>query len=152
MGKSEHEYEDDTILVEGDQKFHSHASVWLIWAAIASSITLHLYGFPFWITQSISWLFFFLWAMQTVPFAQFFRAFFGAVVEIFFRDLQYHGLSNMPREGIPTLLVCAPHANQFVDPLVITKRIKRDVAFLTAASSLRKPFVGHLIKASKLGL
>lgn len=74
------------------------------------------------------------------------------MVEVFFRDLQYHGLSNIPREGVPTLLVCAPHANQFVDPLVITKRIKRDVAFLTAANSLRKPFIGALIRATKLAV
>eukprot|EP00948_MAST-09A_sp_MAST-9A-sp1_P003953 g3953.t1 len=144
--------DSETILLEGDKKFHTHASVWLLWAAGASSITMHLYHLPFWSSQLVSWFFFLLWSLATVDFATLVKNFFGAVIEVFFRDLQYHGLSNIPREGVPTLLVCAPHANQFVDPVVITKRIKRNVSFLCAAKSLRKPLIGKLIKATKMAV
>ena len=38
----------------------------------------------------------------------------------------------------PVMLVCAPHANQFVDGMVISTHLDRKVYFVGAASSFRK--------------
>eukprot|EP00501_MAST-03F_sp_TOSAG23-6_P000612 GSMAST32.ASY1.ANO1.633.1 assembled CDS len=67
------------------------------------------------------------------------------IAEIFFRDLVSHGEFKVPEKG-PLILVCAPHANQFIDPVVATTKLKRrDIRFIAAASSLRKPYIGHLM-------
>ncbi|CDH14220.1 related to Glycerol-3-phosphate O-acyltransferase 2 [Zygosaccharomyces bailii ISA1307] len=69
---------------------------------------------------------------------------------IFFREIKVRGEHKLPPKGTPMLLVCAPHANQFIDPaLVMTKARQwgrgdrsRQVCFITAESSLKKKFIG----------
>lgn len=69
---------------------------------------------------------------------------------IFFREIKVRGEHKLPPKGTPMLLVCAPHANQFIDPaLVITKARQwgrgsrsRQVCFITAESSLKKKAIG----------
>lgn len=73
------------------------------------------------------------------------------IFTIFFREIKVRGGHNMPPTGTPTLLVCAPHANQFIDPslvMVTTRNLvtdsatrSRQVCFVTAESSLKKKFV-----------
>lgn len=68
---------------------------------------------------------------------------------IFFREIKVRGGHNVPPVGTPTLIVCAPHANQFIDPslvMVTTRKLSRydksrQVCFVTAESSLKKKFV-----------
>lgn len=68
---------------------------------------------------------------------------------IFFREIKVRGGHNVPPVGTPTILVCAPHANQFIDPslvMVTTRKLSRydksrQVCFVTAESSLKKKFV-----------
>lgn len=69
---------------------------------------------------------------------------------IFFREIKIRGEHKMPEQGVPTLVVCAPHANQFVDPslvMVKTRRMaqgkrSRQVCFITAEVSLKKKLLG----------
>ena len=45
------------------------------------------------------------------------------------------------------MLVCAPHANQFVDALVISTHLNRKIYYIGAASSFRKyKVVGFFMK------
>lgn len=47
----------------------------------------------------------------------------------------------------PVMLVCAPHANQFIDAMIITTHIKRKIYYIGAASSFRKyKVVGFFMK------
>ena len=47
----------------------------------------------------------------------------------------------------PVLLVCAPHANQFVDAMIISTHIPRRIYYIGAASSFRKyKVVGFFMK------
>ncbi|CAI4580592.1 AIF_collapsed_G0031370.mRNA.1.CDS.1 [Saccharomyces cerevisiae] len=41
---------------------------------------------------------------------------FNILFTIFFREIKVRGAYNVPEVGVPTILVCAPHANQFIDP------------------------------------
>ena len=73
------------------------------------------------------------------------------VFTIFFREIKVRGGHNVPPIGTATMLVCAPHANQFIDPslvMVTTRKLakesrnrSRQVCFVTAESSLKKKFV-----------
>lgn len=74
------------------------------------------------------------------------RGLFRGLIDLFFRSTVYHGLHHVPPSGIPTILVIAPHANQFLDPVVVTKPIRRPVGFIAAAKSVRQPYVGWLIR------
>ncbi|QLQ82021.1 hypothetical protein HG537_0G02750 [Torulaspora globosa] len=75
----------------------------------------------------------------------------NVIFTIFFREIKVRGGHNVPGVGTPTLLVCAPHANQFIDPslvMVTTRKLLKDsakrsrqVCFVTAESSLKQKFV-----------
>ncbi|KAF2675320.1 putative glycerol-3-phosphate acyltransferase Sct1 [Microthyrium microscopicum] len=71
------------------------------------------------------------------------------ILDLFFREVHPRGSWRIPREG-PVIFVAAPHANQFVDPIllmrVIRREAKRRVAFLTAAASMNRPFVGFMAR------
>lgn len=74
---------------------------------------------------------------------------FNIMFTIFFREIKIRGACNMPQQGVPTILVCAPHANQFVDPTIImvetrklTKGRSRQSCFVTAESSMKMKVVG----------
>lgn len=71
--------------------------------------------------------------------------FFDLVIKTFFREVTSRGAFNIPRNG-PVIFVCAPHHNQFVDPIVVMTQTKkgsnRHVSLLTAAKSYRTYYVG----------
>lgn len=85
-------------------------------------------------------------------------------------QVEYSGTDKIPKG--PVIFACAPHANQaanqsvsklpvtlaqctaltpmslqFVDPLVVQKCAGRNVSYLIAAASLRRPFVGRCASA-----
>lgn len=71
--------------------------------------------------------------------------FFDSIIYTFFRDIKVRGSFNIPKTG-PVIYVIAPHHNQFLDACVsiaTTKEYgKRNVSFLIAAKSHRRPFIG----------
>lgn len=69
-----------------------------------------------------------------------------AVIDIFFREVQCRGTYKIPRTG-PVIFAVAPHANQFVDPVLVMKVLSRDVGFLAAAVTMRRKYVGVIARA-----
>ncbi|KAJ3739926.1 glycerol-3-phosphate O-acyltransferase [Lentinula detonsa] len=71
--------------------------------------------------------------------------FWKLALNIFFREIRLRGAFNIPSEG-PVIFVGAPHANQMLDPLLLSihvhKETGRHVQFLAAAKSLQRTFVG----------
>lgn len=69
------------------------------------------------------------------------------LTDTFFREVFPRGAWRIPRRG-PVILVAAPHANQFVDPIllmrVVRQEAKRRISFLIAAKSMRRKFVGAM--------
>ncbi|GAV47661.1 hypothetical protein ZYGR_0H05070 [Zygosaccharomyces rouxii] len=69
---------------------------------------------------------------------------------IFFREIKMRGEHKMPPQGVPTLLVCAPHANQFIDPSLVMVKARqmaqgsrsRQVCYIMAEVSLKKKILG----------
>ncbi|SMN20967.1 similar to Saccharomyces cerevisiae YBL011W SCT1 Glycerol 3-phosphate/dihydroxyacetone phosphate dual substrate-specific sn-1 acyltransferase of the glycerolipid biosynthesis pathway [Maudiozyma saulgeensis] len=72
------------------------------------------------------------------------------IFECFFREIKSRGGYRMPKEG-PIIFVAAPHANQFVDPIILMEQVKKvvnkRVLFLIAESSLHMRGIGFLARA-----
>ena len=68
------------------------------------------------------------------------------LLHLFFREVAIRGRFKVPAKG-PVLLACAPHVNQFVDPICVLSVTDRPVRFLCAAWSMRQPYIGDLARA-----
>ncbi|CUM54969.1 unnamed protein product [Debaryomyces tyrocola] len=72
---------------------------------------------------------------------------FSVVCDCFFREIRPRGAFRLPRQG-PVIFVAAPHANQFVDPIIlmgqVRKEAQRRVSFLIAAKSYKQRIIGFL--------
>ncbi|KAB8336899.1 hypothetical protein FH972_021206 [Carpinus fangiana] len=69
----------------------------------------------------------------------------SVLVDLFFREVHPRGSWRIPKTG-PVIFVAAPHANQFIDPLILARVIrnegKRRVAFLIAEKSMKRKWIG----------
>ena len=70
---------------------------------------------------------------------------FDVVFTIFFREINVRGTYHLPKKGTPTILVCAPHANQFIDPCLVMSQTRkvpgsrsRQTCFVTAEGPMKK--------------
>jgi len=140
--------EGSAPIKRGRDRIPVGAGIWLLWVGVGANATLSSLGYHWIIAQSISCIFFFIWGIYNVDLSAVVRRFLFAFVEIFFRDFDVAGLTNVPTEG-PVIFACAPHNNQFVDGLCVLKGIpaRSDIGFLVAGSSMRRQVVGDLAKA-----
>lgn len=71
------------------------------------------------------------------------------IFDCFFREIRSRGGFKVPKQG-PIIFVAAPHANQFVDPVIlmgqVNKAVNKRVSFLIAEKSLRRKAVGFLAR------
>ncbi|KAL9057922.1 MAG: hypothetical protein Q9162_002049 [Coniocarpon cinnabarinum] len=71
----------------------------------------------------------------------------SVVLDLFFREVHPRSSWKIPRRG-PVIFVAAPHANQFVDPLLLMRIIRteahRRVSVLIAEKSTKRKFVGWM--------
>jgi glycerol-3-phosphate O-acyltransferase / dihydroxyacetone phosphate acyltransferase len=72
---------------------------------------------------------------------------FTIIVDLFFREIHPRGSWKIPRTG-PVLFVAAPHANQFIDPLILMRIVRQEahrrIFFLIAEKSMRRKFIGTM--------
>lgn len=75
--------------------------------------------------------------------------FWRMIINIFFREIRPRGAFNIPRHG-PVLFICGPHANQFLDPLLLFSEVRKEahrrVSILIAAKSMTRAFIGGAAK------
>ncbi|QKX55741.1 uncharacterized protein TRUGW13939_02839 [Talaromyces rugulosus] len=74
---------------------------------------------------------------------------FSVLIDLFFREVHPRGSWKVPKRG-PLIIVAAPHANQFVDSLVLMRVIRtevhRRISWLIAEKSFKRKFIGLLSK------
>ncbi|KAJ5107946.1 acyltransferase [Penicillium angulare] len=74
---------------------------------------------------------------------------FSVLIDLFFREVHPRGSWKIPRRG-PIIMVAAPHANQFVDSLVLMRVMRseahRRISWLIAEKSFRRKFIGLLAR------
>ncbi|KAH8694988.1 putative glycerol-3-phosphate O-acyltransferase [Talaromyces proteolyticus] len=72
---------------------------------------------------------------------------FRFCLNIFFREVYAPGAWRIPKKG-PVIIVAAPHANQFVDSILLMRILKRyagrRISFLIAEKSMKEPYIGTL--------
>lgn len=73
---------------------------------------------------------------------------FNIMLDIFFREIRPRGSHRIPKEG-PVIFVAAPHANQFVDPLIVMRECGRRVSFIIAEKSMHERGIGFLARKMK---
>lgn len=71
-----------------------------------------------------------------------------SVLSVFFREVKERGAWMVPKKD-PILFVVAPHANQFVDPMLLYKYCPRRISFCMAQKSLERTFIGAVGRALK---
>ena len=117
--------------------------VWLLWLAAAVAACLPPLSVPPLAAFGLSASLVFCWVCLNVSAKQMFITVMFGILDIFFREFVARNRFKVPPEGTPVIFICAPHANQFLDPFVVMCGVGRsDVAFLTAAKSMRRRFVG----------
>ncbi|KAI9302049.1 hypothetical protein BJ944DRAFT_167971 [Cunninghamella echinulata] len=67
------------------------------------------------------------------------------MLDVFFREIRPRGSHKVPLTG-PVIFVAAPHANQFVDPLIVMRECHRRVSFLIAEKSMHQKGIGFFAK------
>lgn len=76
---------------------------------------------------------------------EFFDWFLQLVLEVFFREVSFRGSFHLPTAG-PTILVVAPHNNQYLDAAIathVTHQVSgRQVRMIEAAASYRSKWMG----------
>lgn len=74
----------------------------------------------------------------------------SVIFDCFFREIRPRGAFRLPKSG-PVIFVAAPHANQFVDPIVLMRQVKREagrrISFLIAMKSYLSKIIGTFSKA-----
>ena len=79
---------------------------------------------------------------------------FCVVFDCFFREIRSRGGFKVPKKDA-VIFVAAPHANQFVDPIILMSQIKkasnRRISCLIAEKSHRRKFIG-LVSRSQLAI
>ncbi|KAE8144647.1 putative glycerol-3-phosphate acyltransferase Sct1 [Aspergillus avenaceus] len=75
---------------------------------------------------------------------------FSVLIDLFFREVHPRGSWKIPRKD-PVILVAAPHANQFVDSLILMRvmrsEARRRISWLIAEKSFRRKFIGLLARS-----
>ena len=131
------------IAVGDGAMFAGMRHVWLLWLAAAVAACLPPLSVPPLAAFGLSASLVFCWVCLNVSAKQMFLTVMFGILDIFFREFVARNRFKVPPEGTPVIFICAPHANQFLDPFVVMCGVGRsDVAFLTAAKSMRRRFVG----------
>jgi len=75
---------------------------------------------------------------------------FSLIFDLFFREIHPRSSWKIPKSG-PVIFVGAPHANQFIDPLILMRVIRqnagRRLAFLIAEKSMKRKFIGTMARS-----
>jgi len=123
------------------------SGVVLIWLGLGLNAVLASLKFHWLVCQIVLIVFFGLWSISNLDRSRFLRNFFFTLVEIFFKNFDVAGKARIPLEG-GVIFACAPHANQFVDGLVVMRAVSpRDIGFLVAAKTMRRKYVGAMARA-----
>ena len=122
--------------------------LWLLWVGVGLGAVLASLGYHWIVSQGVLVSFVLSWCFWNVNAKWVARGILFTAAEIFFKDFDVAGLSYVPAEG-PVIFACAPHANQFVDGVVVQKalsQVRKDMGFLTAAKTMRRKYVGALAR------
>jgi glycerol-3-phosphate O-acyltransferase/dihydroxyacetone phosphate acyltransferase len=119
-----------------------------LWTGVGITVTLNICGANPWLAQGAGFACLLWWAALNVEPSKIVWEFMFSFADIFFREVGVRGNFVVPRTG-PVIFAIAPHANQFLDPIVVGSTANRDdIGYITAAATFRRTFVGKAAKWS----
>jgi glycerol-3-phosphate O-acyltransferase/dihydroxyacetone phosphate acyltransferase len=117
-----------------------------MWLAFGLTVTIQGYGVPPFQTVLIVAPFWVWWLYMAIPSSVFMTNLGYLCVDLFFRDVAHRNTFKVPAKG-PVIFVCAPHANQLLDPLVVMRTCPRRVAYLCATKTMQQRVAGFFARA-----
>ena len=119
----------------------------LLWMAAGAVACLPTIGLTPFMSLFVGSLLVAAWIISNIRPKRLITSIFISVLEIFFREMGARNQYKVPPENVPAIFVCAPHANQFLDPFVVMNAVGRhDLCYLAAAKSVRLRFVGLMAR------
>lgn len=133
--------------VESRLEAQGYRYSWLLWFACALATCLPPLGVSQLLSLVLGASFAVAWFLANVSMHRLVTSMIIFTIDIFFREQAARNQFKVPPDGTPTLFICAPHANQFLDPYVVLRAIGRtDLCFLTAAKTMRRPILGWIAR------
>ena len=111
-------------------------------------------GSPY-IGQAVSGVLVFLYLLNFVSLRKAMTSFWSAVMDIFFREISCGGINKLEplEDGRAVIFACAPHVNQFIDPILVMKAVAestgRHVSWMAAQKSFDRKAIGAMATALK---
>ena len=126
----------------------------LLWAAVGVDLIVSKLGYPM-IGQAFSIVCVLLYLFENISLRKAMCSFWFGMMDLYFREISVGGQHKiLPiNDGRAVIFACAPHVNQFVDPIVVMKvvaeKTRRHVSWMTAAKSFHRKDIGFIAKAIK---
>jgi hypothetical protein len=126
----------------------------LLTSAVGIDIVLTKLGSPY-IGQAVSGILVFLYLLNFVSLRKAMTSFWSAVMDIFFREISVGGINKLEplEDGRAVIFACAPHVNQFIDPILVMKAVAestgRHVSWMAAQKSFDRKAIGAMATALK---
>mmetsp|Transcript_15481 Transcript_15481/g.36454 ORF Transcript_15481/g.36454 Transcript_15481/m.36454 type:complete len:802 (-) Transcript_15481:311-2716(-) len=126
----------------------------LLWAAVGIDLLVSKAGYPV-LGQAISMICVSLYLAEYVSLRKAMCSFWFTMMDVFFREISVGGAHKVTclDDGRAVIFACAPHVNQFLDPIVVMKVVAqvtgRHVSWMTAAKSFNRAFIGVIARALK---
>eukprot|EP00277_Geminigera_cryophila_P004919 CAMPEP_0179434102 /NCGR_PEP_ID=MMETSP0799-20121207/18417_1 /TAXON_ID=46947 /ORGANISM="Geminigera cryophila, Strain CCMP2564" /LENGTH=759 /DNA_ID=CAMNT_0021212547 /DNA_START=240 /DNA_END=2519 /DNA_ORIENTATION=- len=126
----------------------------LLWAAVGLDLIISKLGFPI-IGQCVSIVCVVLYLFENISLRKAVCSFWFGMMDLYFREISIGGQHKILQinDGRAVIFACAPHVNQFVDPIVVMKvvaeKTRRHVSWMTAAKSFTRQGIGGIAKALK---
>lgn len=132
-----------------NERKEAHRSLWLLWTGCGVAATLDAIGASRAVSQGAFMICLLGWVAMNVDVSAVIWEILFSFADIFFKEVGVRGTYMVPSRG-PVVFACAPHANQFLDPLIVAGTSSRDdIGYITAAATFRRQFVGTLAKLCK---
>ena len=94
----------------------------LLWAAVGMDLLISKLGYPI-IGQAFSGLLVLMYLFENISVRRAACSIWYGVMDLYFREISIGGLHKIIpiNDGRAVIFACAPHVNQFVDPIVVMK-------------------------------
>jgi 1-acyl-sn-glycerol-3-phosphate acyltransferase len=126
----------------------------LLWAAVGLDLIISKLGYPL-VGQCVSIVCVLLYLFENISLRKAMCSFWFGMMDLYFREISIGGQHKiLPiNDGRAVIFACAPHVNQFVDPIVVMKvvaeKTRRHVSWMTAAKSFHRKDIGGIARAIK---
>jgi len=126
----------------------------LLTSAVGIDIVISRMGMPY-VGQIVSSFMVVCYLLDFISIRRAVCAWWSAIMDIFFKEISAGGTHRLEalNDGRAVIFACAPHVNQFIDPLIVMKAVAenagRHVSWMTAQKTYDRKYLGMFARALK---